>query len=201
MSLLDLATIASPHRCAGCGAPARSLCSFCASSLARPIPPQVPGAERVVAAFAYEGAARSLVLNLKLRGDRAAAGPLVDGLARAVAASGLCASVLTWVPGRAPENRRRGLDHAAILAAGLGRALGLPAVPLLGRAAARPDQASLGAAERWANLQGAFTARACSGPVALVDDLVTTGATGAACAGVLRAAGASSVELLTACCA
>ncbi len=201
MSLLDLATVASPHRCAGCGVAKERLCPGCALAAQSPSVPRVPGADRVLAAFAYEGAARSLVLDLKLRGDRGAAPPLVRGLAGAVAASGLAAGVLTWVPGRPRENRRRGLDHAGILAAQLGRSLGLPVVPLLWRSAERPDQTSLGAAERWSNLQGAFTARPCHGSVGLVDDLVTTGATAASCAGALREAGASGIEVLAACCA
>ncbi|MGH2790826.1 MAG: ComF family protein [Actinomycetota bacterium] len=199
MSLLDFALMASPHRCAGCGVASQRLCPGCARALGSPSVPRVPGAERVLVAFAYEGAARSLVLDLKLRGDRGAVQPLVTGLVRAVATTGLSADVLTWVPGRPRENRRRGLDHAGILATQLGRALGLPAVPLLRRSAERPDQTSLGAAERWANLQGAFTARSCRGAVGLVDDLVTTGATAATCAGALRGAGAAGIEVLAAC--
>jgi predicted amidophosphoribosyltransferase len=200
MSLLDLALIASPNRCAGCGVAKERLCSDCAEALEPCSLPRVPGADRVLAAFSYEGAARSLVLDLKLRGDRGAAQPLVTGLVSAVATMGLSADVLTWVPGRPRENRGRGLDHAGILATELGRALGLPVVPLLRRAAERPDQASLGAAERWTNLQGAFSARSCRGRVGLVDDLVTTGATAAACAEALRGAGAARIEVLAACC-
>jgi predicted amidophosphoribosyltransferase len=116
-----------------------------------------------------------------------------------VASAGLTAEVVTWVPGRANENRRRGLDHAEVLAAEVGRALGLPVRPLLIRTGHRPDQSSLGAAERWANLRGAFVAEECPERVALVDDLVTTGATASACARALRAAGALRVEVLAAC--
>ena len=153
----------------------------------------------MVVGFPYEEAARSLVLDLKLRGDRSAALPLVDALVAGVAAAGLTAEVITWVPGRSPENRRRGLDHAGTLAAEMGRRLCLPVHALLRRTGERADQASLGAAERWANLQGAFVARDCPSRVALVDDLVTTGATAAACARALRAAGAIRVEVLAAC--
>jgi predicted amidophosphoribosyltransferase len=108
MSLLDLALMASPHRCAGCGVARERLCSDCAAALEPLSVPRVPGAESVLAAFAYEGAARSLVLDLKLRGDRGAAQPLVAGLVRTVATIGLSADVLTWVPGRPRENRGAG---------------------------------------------------------------------------------------------
>lgn len=159
----------------------------------------VPGVDHVVVGWPYESGARSLVLDLKLRGDRGAAAPLAAALVHEVAASGLTADAVTWVPGRPADNRRRGLDHAGVIAAEVGRGLGLPVQPLLSRTGERPDQASLGAAERWANLQGAFVATDCPERVALVDDLVTTGATASACARALRAAGASRVEVLAAC--
>ena len=199
MSLLDLVALGAPARCAGCGSPGTALCARCGRALGDASEPRVPGVDQVVVGFPYEAAARSLVLDLKLRGDRSAALPLVDALVCRVAAAGLTAEVVTWVPGRARENRRRGLDHAGILAAELGERLGLPVRALLHRTGERADQASLGAAERWANLQGAFAARDCPARMALVDDLITTGATAAACARALREAGAIRVEVLAAC--
>lgn len=186
-------------RCAGCGAGGTPLCRVCARSLGEAPVPEVPGVDRLLVGWAYEGGARSLVLDLKLRGDRTAAAPLAGALVERVMAEGLGAQGLTWVPGKPRENRRRGLDHAHVLALEVGRRLGLPVRPSLLRVAERPDQTSLGAAERWANLRGAFTAVDCPPQIALVDDLVTTGATAAACAGALREAGAIRVEVLAAC--
>jgi len=199
MSLLELVALGAPVRCVGCGLLGSALCRTCQNALGGPLVPKVPGVDRVVVGLPYRGPARSLVLDLKLRGDRTAAAPLAKAMIREVAAAGLLAEVVTWVPGRVPENRRRGLDHAGILAAHVGRGLGLPVHPLLHRTGERADQASLGAAERWANLHGAFAAAECPQRVALVDDLVTTGATAAACAGALRAAGATRIEVLAAC--
>jgi predicted amidophosphoribosyltransferase len=161
--------------------------------------PEVPGIDKIVAAWPYEAGARSLVLDLKLRGDRGAAEPLAQALTRMVAAEGLAAEVLTWVPGKPRENRARGFDHAGVLATEMGVRLGLPVVGLLHRKGERVDQTSLGAAERWANLRDAFAAVDCPPRVALVDDLVTTGATAAACAAALKAGGAIRVEVLVAC--
>lgn len=197
--MLELVALGAPSRCAGCKRPGSSLCHACSASLGNAHVPAVPGVDHLVVGFPYESAARSLLLNLKLKGDRGAATPLAAALVREVARSGLSAEAVTWVPGRPDENRRRGLDHAGILAVEVGRGLGLPVRPLLSRVGERPDQASLGAAERWTNLQGAFVATDCPERIALVDDLVTTGATASACAGALRDAGAARVEVLAAC--
>jgi len=67
------------------------------------------------------------------------------------------------------------------------------------RARATQPQTDLGAAERRANVRGAFAAdtAAAGCHVALVDDVLTTGATAAECARMLRAAGAARVGVLT----
>lgn len=152
----------------------------------------------MIAAWEYEGAARSLVLDLKLRGLRGAAGPLVEAMAARVRAVGIAGSVVAWVPGRTRDIRRRGFDHAAVLASGLSRRLGLPLVAALTRLADPPDQAALGAAARSLNVAGAFGASGCREPVVLVDDLITTGATATECVKVLREF-APSVEVVVPC--
>jgi len=61
-----------------------------------------------------------------------------------------------------------------------------------------PSQTKLNAVERKENMRGAFEpAQAVHGRVLLVDDVLTTGATVAECANVLKAAGAQSVTVLT----
>jgi ComF family protein len=147
----------------------------------------------------YSGPARALVLALKLRAQRTCARPLAEALATRVHRRGLRATALTWVPGRRGDIRRRGFDHAAEIARHLSRSLGLPAFPLLERRQERPDQTELSKEERRLNLEGAFRARASPIRIALVDDLITTGATATACALALKAAGAGSVDLLAAC--
>jgi predicted amidophosphoribosyltransferase len=139
------------------------------------------------------------VLGLKLDARRPFAEPLVAAMVDEVRRRGLDAGVVTWVPGRRRDIRRRGFDHAEVLARGLARRLGLGARSTLRRVDARPDQTTLSGAARRRNLRGAFAARPCPQTVALVDDLVTTGATASACAAALRRAGAPSVEVIAAC--
>lgn len=190
-----------PPRCVLCAKREDWLCTACRAE-ARP--PQEPMAIKdvVVAAapWAYEGGPRSLVLALKLRGLKGAAGPLVDEMVGCCRRSGMQADAVTWVPARRRDIRARGFDHAEVLALGVATQLGLPADPLLARRGHQRDQAGLDRAHRLSNLATAFGARAAiSGAVLLVDDLVTTGATAASCARALKSAGAARIDLLVSC--
>lgn len=199
MWLDGVAALAATEVCAGCGARGARLCPRCAAALAQGGSDPIPGVDRVLAAYAYESAARALVLALKLGRDRSAAAPLVAEMRRVVMRCGLKAEVLTWVPGRASEIRARGYDHAAVLAAGMAAELGLACRPLLVRTALTSDQTALNAKQRWANLEGAFTALSSPPRVVLIDDVVTTGATASVCAAALRGGGAACVETVVAC--
>ncbi len=184
------------HRCFGCHAAGPWLCAACASGLAIPAPGEaIAFVDEVFIPWAYEGPARDLVLALKLRSQRQAAVPLAAALAAAIHGRGTTASAITWVPARSRDIRRRGFDHAHVIADALGRSLGLPVVATLQRTSARPDQTTLTGAARRENLVGAFRAWNAPPAVLLVDDLVTTGATASSCAQALRAAGSHIVGL------
>src|SRR4029078_2873718 len=96
-------------------------------------------------------------------------------------------------------------DQAALIAAVAGRHLELPVIRALERAKATTAQFELGRDQRAANLRGAFRLRAGAHHarvirgrwVLLVDDVVTTGSTLAACATVLEGSGALAVSPIT----
>lgn len=190
----------APVRCLACGVGGNALCASCAGELKPPLSDAaIAGVDAAFAPWEYDGVARALLLGLKLRAKRPYAEPLARAMVGELHRCGSRGTLLTWVPGRRRDIARRGFDHAELLARSVGRATGLPRAPVLIRTQDTRDQTTLGAAARRHNLIGAFAARSCSGTMLLVDDLITTGATAAACARALRRAGAKRVEVLAAC--
>jgi ComF family protein len=153
------------------------------------------------AAGLYAGALREALHAFKFRGRRVLARPLAELVLEQCRAE-LPAAIDALVPvplGRDRE-RERGFNQAALVAEHLARRLHRPVRPgWLRRIRATPPQSDLGAAERRANVRGAFdaSARVAGRALVLVDDVLTTGATAAECARVLKAAGARVVGVLT----
>jgi len=110
------------------------------------------------------------------------------------------ADLLVPVAAHPARVRERGFDVTETWARTLGALAGLPVARGLVRVRATPPQAGADRARRLANVRGAFApgaeAAAVGGRrVALVDDVVTTGATARAAATVLRDLGARRVEV------
>jgi ComF family protein len=95
-----------------------------------------------------------------------------------------------------PRQRERGFNQAREIALRAARATSLPLDGPLVRTSGGPPQAALPWAERRGNVRGAFALRAGvrGARIALVDDVMTTGATLAEAASTLVAAGAERVE-------
>jgi len=168
-------------RCA-LGSPRGELCGRC---LAEP-----PPYDATVAALAYEFPADVLIHALKFRGELALA-PLLGGFLLEKINPNETDFVIA-VPLSTERLRERGYNQAVEIARATGRALELD---LCIRQRHTPQQADLPWSERQRNVRGAFacTRRLDGKSVAVVDDVMTTGATLAEMATTLKAAGAARV--------
>lgn len=177
-------------------------CSHCALPLADPgvcqhCQQRDPVLGHCHAAFIYGFPLDRLVPRLKFHRDLAAGRLLAELLIESVAAASLPQpQALVPVPLHAGRLRQRGYDQALELARPLARRLNLSLrADALQRTRATAAQSELDASQRQRNLQQAF--RAC-GPmpahVALIDDVMTTGATLHAAARALRQAGVQRVD-------
>jgi ComF family protein len=207
-----------PRRCAGCRSPGWPFCAACRGRLGvfappgcvrcgRPLewsvetcadcPPQPIAWAR--SAFAYDEPARRAMLNLKFGGARVIGDAFLPQMAGAAADRLRTGHVVTWVPLAKRRRRERGFDQAEILARGVAARAGLPVRQLLERVRETDPQARRGAADRRRALVDTF--RVVDRPpadVVLVDDVLTTGATAAACASALTDAGTARVGVVTA---
>ncbi|QXC62796.1 hypothetical protein KSP35_08450 [Aquihabitans sp. G128] len=174
--------------CPGCGRSGAAPCPSCVATMARSWPvPVPPSLDRCRALLDYDGAAREVVAQLKYRNARSPVGWLAEGVAGLVRPHEV--EVVTWAPTTEVRRRRRGFDQAELLARRVGRHLGVPCRSLLAR---RPGPAQTGrsSAERHDGPSFVPTRRLDGLRIAVVDDVVTTGATLDAAGRALRAAGA-----------
>jgi len=152
----------------------------------------------------YQSAVVRAILLLKFEQIEPLGAWFAERLAEMVVAGGdrLAADVVVPVPLHRERERARGYNQAALLSKPLAKRLRLPhQAVLLMRTRARPDKQALSLEERWEAVRGAFATRpgiqVDNLRVLLVDDVLTTGATLAACARALREAVAKSVIELT----
>jgi ComF family protein len=177
--------------CARCGLPLPIAAETCGRCLRRP-----PPFDRTQAAFRYAFPLDRLLPRFKFHGDLAA-GALLSRLMAGAVGEPPWPEVLVPVPLHRGRLRERGYDQALELARALGRRLHVPVQGLVERRVATQAQTTLTAGARRRNVRGAFGCR--SGPlpahVALVDDVMTTGATVHECARVLRLAGVARIDV------
>ena len=184
--------------CDGCGAAlpgARSepglLCDEC---LTHPRP-----WNEARAALTYAGKGRALVLQLKHADRTELADAAATWLHRRARDLLTPETVLVPVPLHPWRLLARRYNQAALIARALARRTGGPFAPMtLARTRRTPSQGRRDRAARFANLDGAVALRGdvAGAHVALIDDVMTSGATMSACADVLRAGGATRITAL-----
>ena len=184
----ELAALILAACCAGCDAPGELLCDRCRGQLS-PAPSDftTPGGLRVRAALSYDAVAARCIRRLKGEGETLLARPLGDALAAVLTEALAASTIAVPVPTSRAAFRRRGYRVPDLLM----RRAGVAPQRLLLSARPTADQRGLGARQRADNVRGSMRVRARGDglKVALVDDVVTTGATFDEAARVLESAG------------
>ena len=187
--------------CSRCGRPENvadegdgHLCAVC-----RAAPLQVAPIRSV---FLFKDEVRDVIHALKYRGASDILKPLAERMAESWHYHNMQSDVLVPVPLHANREAKRGYNQATLVAKAIGRQVGVPvASEALLRVRDTASQTRLNRDERKRNVEAAFTCVTCAlftgRRVTLVDDVATTGATLDACAAVLLACGAQSINAFT----
>ncbi len=188
----DHSPAAGPFDAASCRSRLPECCRACRAAPA--------SFERTLVLADYAPPLDRLIQALKFRGELALAGALGARMAP-LAAAAAHIDALVPVPLAPRRIAERGFNQSAAICAAIARACRLPvAAGLLARRRETPAQSTLALAARQANLADAFVSvpAAAGLRLAVVDDVMTTGATLQAAASALKAAGARSVVNLVA---
>jgi len=193
-----LARFAAPRpRCARCALPLGGGTSVCGECLREP-----PPFEHTVCAADYGFPWDRLVAGFKFHGAVELAAPLARCIADAAAATAPQPALLLPVPLAPRRLAERGYNQAWELARRVARRRGLAAhADVLLRPVETAHQVDLPRAQRLANLRAAFVveprlrSELHGRRVALVDDVLTTGATAREAARALLQAGAAAVDV------
>jgi competence protein ComFC len=156
--------------------------------------------ESARAPLKYAGVGKEIVHALKYRAYTKVAERLAAPLMLEVLDAKDDFDAVVPVPLHRSRLRRRGFNQAELLARRVTEKINAPVSGTLQVVRRTRDQVELSAAERRANVSGAFGAKGrLRGKVLLIDDVFTTGATMSACAEALLRAGASEVHALSLC--
>jgi ComF family protein len=200
--LAGVPTITMPY-CSRCGDPAEGqiehqyVCALC-----RRFDPPFDLARSAVR---YRGIIRNVLHGFKYGDDVCVTNDLVNMLEACTRThfSRLRFDAVVGVPLYARRERERTYNQSRLLAGGLARRLRAPLATTrcIVRRRETASQTGLNADRRRANVRGAFTARDADWlqgrTILLVDDVMTTGATVAECAGTIKDAGAAGVYVVT----
>lgn len=179
--------------CARCALPLAAPAAMCGECLRR-----TPPWDAAWAPFRYGWPLDRLESRFKFSADLAA-GRVLSTLWQREPCPITMPAWLLPVPLHSSRLRKRGYNQAHELATPLARVLGIPVHhDLLLRRRATEAQTELEAVSRRRNVRGAFELRACAdlpSHLAILDDVMTTGATLAECARVLKRAGVTRVDV------
>ena len=205
----SIATALFPNRCPYCRKviePQEYACSQCRKKLPTMVYHRFAlGGTPCSAALPYQDEYADAVKRYKFGKKASFARPLAVVMFRAAQESFDLDrfDVVTWVPMRRQEKRRRRFDHAELLAQELATMAGLPCDELLEKYKKNRPQHSLKRSEREQNVRGVYRVPDKSlvknKRILLVDDIITTGSTLGECVRMLRRAGCRYADCAVVC--
>lgn len=182
------------HACSVCAAPLpTSAGEICGACLTEP-----PPFSRTCAAFRYEEPVRRLVQELKFRNKLHLARLLGQLMGSRLAAQEAGVELIIPVPLHRKRLCERGYNQALELAHAMAKQLNVPIdMESCVRTRATAAQSELSSEQRQKNVRGVFSLRKpiAAKTVAIVDDVMTTGATVTELARVLRQSGVQEVQV------
>ncbi len=215
MTIFDsIIGIVAPHICLGCYSEGSELCTDCIDDYFQPMQPKCAGCFKlsddfkvcescknwlplahVTIATSYEGMYETLLKNYKFKFRRQNARSIAETMTRSIDSHRYSNYLLCPIPTAPARVRLRGFDHAKLITKHLGDNLRLNRGNFLGR---NSNVRQLGSSrkQRIEHMKSEFYIKdSVKGKrVLVVDDVMTSGATLAAAAKVLKAAGAKEVS-------
>lgn len=176
-------------------------CDNCAKELkALELKPRIGSIDFLpyVSVYRYEGIAKKPIIDLKYNGAKWKSKYMATEMLEALRESGFDFDCIAYVPMTKKKQKKRGYNQAKELAVHISKRTKVPLQNMLIKAKDTETQTKLTAAQRAANIKGAFTPGEipCGKHILLIDDVLTTGATVSECAKVLRKTGAETVRVL-----
>jgi len=151
----------------------------------------------VFVATILDGVEERLLKAYKFDLQRQAAQPISEIMVQTISGK-FDYDIVTWVPTASFRIRERGFDHAAVIAQNCGHHMGLSAKNVLDRFG-RTRQLGATRAQRIEQMKHAFSTNAvdvAGKRILLIDDVMTTGASMASAARILKNSGAKQVDAL-----
>ena len=208
----SLAELVFPSRCIGCSQLGISICSICRKSWHPHIYHRsikvLDKSYPVISAIEYSPIASRVLLRAKEANQVAADQLLVKAITHSLRyfRKNYGSGDLVAIPSRRSATRKRGRDFMQEITQSVAKIETLRSIEILQHQRVVRDQSKLNSHQRTLNIAGAFSTT-CNlaklagsgniGPLIIVDDLVTTGATLTEAIRALRAAGFSVIGAVT----
>ncbi len=187
--------------CIFCNSERNLVSSNCCTDCAKKLLPANPFAVHgftALCAYEFMPPVSTAVHNYKYNDNGYLANFFAKQLFEAYTSHGFQCNTVTWVALHRRKRQARGFDQAELLANAFAKLTHLPLEGLIHRKKFTATQTKFNAQERLQNVVDVFEVQGdvAGKSIALVDDVITTGATITTCAQLLREAGAKDVLCL-----